>query len=203
LEVPDSSTIFSTSSFSVADNDNNNNNSNNGNDDNMEMMLDPQVAALLGYPLSAADSTTSSMITAVNNPVMLSNGTNIMYHKNINHSNSNNGRLNYDSSSPTNITMTSNNGIASPSRVVDPYSKSPSPSPNSHHHQQQHHLASVGLDDPLHSLLFDDDPSLNSSDYVSTHTAMPALSFAVITILIIIIVITIIIIITTINIIIL
>ena len=174
LEVPDSSTIFSTSSFSVADNNNNNNNS--GNDDNMEMMLDPQVAALLGYPLSAADSTTSSMITAVNNPVMLSNGTNIMYHKNINHSN--NGRLNNDySSSPTNITMTSNNGISSPSRVVDPYSKSPSPSSNSHHHQHQHHhLASVGLDDPLHSLLFDDDPSLNSADYVSTHTAIPALS---------------------------
>jgi hypothetical protein len=196
LEVPDSSTIFSSSSFSIADNDNN---INNGNDDNMEMMLDPQVAALLGYPLPAADSTTSSLITTVNNPVMVSNGTNIMYHKNINHSNSNNGRLNNDSSSsPTNITMTSNNGIASPSRVVDPYSKSPSPSPNSHHHQQPH-LASVGLDDPLHSLLFDDDPSLNSADYVSIHTAMPALSFAVITILIIIIVITIIIIITTIN----
>ena len=177
LEVPDSSTIFSTSSFSVADNDNNNNS---GNDDNMELMLDPQVAALLGYPLSAADSTTSSMITAVNNPVMLSNGTNIMYHKNISHSN--NGRLNNDSSSsPTNITMTSNNGISSPSRVVDPYSKSPSPSSNSH--QQQHHLASVGLDDPLHSLLFDDDPSLNSADYVSIHTAMPALSFAFITII--------------------
>jgi hypothetical protein len=204
LEVPDSSTIFSSSSFSIADNDNNNNNDN-GNDDNMKMMLDPQVAALLGYPLSAADSTTSSMITAVNNPVMLSNGTNIMYHKNNNHSN--NERLNNDSSSsPTNIAMRSNYGIASPSRVVDP-----SPSSNSHqqqhyhqqqHHQHQHHIASVGFDDPLHSLLFDasiDDPSLNSADYVSTDTAMPALSFAIITILITIIIITIIIIITTIN----
>ena len=164
LEVPDPSIVLS--SFSVAADDNN----------DMEMMMDPQVAALLGYPLSAVDSTTSSMMTAVNNPVMLSNGTNIIYHKNSHYGN--NGRLN-NSSSPTGIIMRGNNGmISSPSRLVDSsYSKSPSPSSNSQHHQ--HHLASsVGVDDPLDSLLFDDDPSLNSADYVRTHTAVLALELS-------------------------